>query len=47
MARKRDNKRKGGRRKIGRSQRPVRWPLMPDRLTVRQAWHWFNTRYER
>lgn len=46
MGRKKDKSRKGGRRKIGRSKRPIRWPLMPQGLTVRQAWAWFNNKYE-
>ncbi len=32
-------------RKFGRSARKVRWPLMPDGLTIQQAWHWYNHRY--
>lgn len=33
-------------RKYGRSKRQVRWPLMPDGLTVEQAWAWVKNRYE-
>jgi hypothetical protein len=47
MGRKKDQNKTKGCRKCGRAKRPVRWPLMPDGLTVRQAWWWFEHRYEK
>ena len=32
-------------RKYGRNKRPLRYPLMPDGLTVEQAWEW-QQKYE-
>lgn len=42
-----ERKKKGGKkgRKIGRNSRRIRYPLMPDGLTVQQAWWWYDHKY--
>jgi hypothetical protein len=47
MGKKHDPNKKKGCKKCGRNKRPVRYPLMPQFLTVSAAQRWFRDRYEK